>query len=769
MDSAQISLLEGLNAEQREAVSAPPGPTLVVAGPGSGKTTVLTRRVAYLIQVLGVQPRQIMAVTFTNKAAREMTERIEKLLGKETAHGLNIGTFHSLCARILRREAAHIGYNADYTIYDTDDQISLIKAALDELNVDPKRNSPHALLNRISGAKNELIPPDEYPAITPAEKITQSVYSLYQHMLRASNALDFDDLLMIPVLMFRADPDTLRRYQSYYRHVLVDEFQDTNTAQYELVRLFAGGTNNLFAVGDPDQSIYRFRGADPRNVGRFREDYKDARLIRLGQNYRSHQLILDAATAVIRHNADHIPITLTGQRADGSKLVYRDLLTEEAEAQYIVEQIANYVADGGQPRDCAVMYRVNAQSRSLEEAFVRAGLPYRLVGGTRFYSRKEVKDVLAYLRLIANSDDSVSLRRIINTPPRGLGEKTLTQLESWAAGRQQSIMTALAALAKGEPSPFGARAERSLTDFAALMDTWRGAKETLAVGELFEDVLARTRYLDYLNDGTQEAQDRIENIRAFQKLAQDFGDKPLAAFIEDVSLVADAADTREETANAPTLLTLHAAKGLEFKVVFLTGLEDGTLPHSRSFEDTDQMAEERRLMYVGITRAKDVLHLTWVLRRTVYGQGDYLPPSRFLSDIPRELTQGSALPSRSGFARERESYQRATTWSPAPPIPRAQPPGKLPPASSQSGKLPPGVTLGIPANGLVKSASSEAARRPEKPTSYHTGQRVTHDKFGDGIVIASAMRSGIEELEIRFSDKKYGFRRISADFVKPIE
>ncbi len=728
---ATPDLLEGLNKEQREAVSAPPGPTLVVAGPGSGKTSVLTKRVAYLIQEMGVKPGQIMAVTFTNKAAREMQDRITRLLG-DGARGVTIGTFHSICARILRREAPQIGYKSDYTIYDTDDQLAVVKQAMSELNLDSKRNSPYGQLHKISAAKNELISPEEYVASTPPEKITQQIYARYQQLLQLSGAFDFDDLLMMTVILFRQFPETLRRYQGYYQHILVDEFQDTNTAQYQLVRRLAGQHNNLFVVGDPDQSIYRFRGAVPRNVQDFRKDYDHVNLIRLGQNYRSHQLILDAATAVIRHNADHIPITLTGQRPTGTRIIFHNVMTEDQEAQYIVEQIAEHVRQGFHPRDCAVMYRVNAQSRSLEEAFVRAGLPYRLVGGTRFYSRKEIKDVLAYLRLIHNPDDMVSLRRVINVPPRGLGDKTIQQLEAWAAGRKQTIFQALESLAQGEPGPFNARAEKALIDFVQLIDTWQQSKMVLPIAALLDDVLARTRYTDHLDNGAEDAQERIENIAEFRGLALEYSNTPLSAFLEEVSLVADA-DNRDDIADAPTLLTLHAAKGLEFAVVFIAGLEEGTLPHQRSLDDEEQMAEERRLMYVGITRAKEVLHLIWVMRRSMYGgSGDYLLPSRFLGDIPTHLTEGSPLPARASSQRDWRAYQQVTTWSPP-------------------------------------STTQPVTRRAERQPTYRSGQRVIHAKFGEGIVIASAIRSGTEELDIRFADKNYGFKKISADFVKLLE
>ncbi|MHB8629917.1 MAG: ATP-dependent helicase [Aggregatilineales bacterium] len=725
-------LLEGLNTEQREAVTTEPGPTLVVAGPGSGKTSVLTRRVAYLIDQLGVAPFRIMAVTFTNKAAREMQNRIGRLVGEP--QGLTIGTFHAICARILRREISALGgYTSDYTIYDTDDQLAVIRTAMADLDIDHKRTPPYSQLNRISAAKNELIGPGDFIPNIPPEKVTQRIYTRYQEVLRQNNALDFDDLIMLPVVLFQQHPDVLARIQSRYEHILVDEFQDTNTAQYQLVRLLAGPHGNLFVVGDPDQSIYRFRGAIPHNVTQFRHDYDPVKLIRLGQNYRSHQLILDAATAVIRRNSDHIPITLTGQRSDGPKIVLREWLTEEQEARYIVDQIAEYVQQGYHPRDCAVMYRVNAQSRSLEEAFVRAGLPYKLIGATRFYSRKEIKDALAYLRLIYNPDDSVSLRRVINLPPRGLGDKTLDQLDRWAALRGESVSRALQALADGEVGPFTARAQKSLIEFATLLDGWIQAKATISAAALLDDVLARTHYAEFLNDGSDDAQDRLENLNALRGVAHEHGAQPLGEFLEDVSLVADA-DTRDDHADAPTLLTLHAAKGLEYAVVFITGLEDGTLPHQRSLDDDEQMAEERRLLYVGITRAKEILQLSWVARRMMYGGGDYLPPSRFLSDLPRELTAGSPIPTRATRQGDWRAYREMTTWDSA-------------------------------AFGARRQAPAANDKTP-KP-NYRSGQRVNHDKFGEGIVITSAIRGGVEEIEVRFMDKRYGFKKLLAEHVKP--
>lgn len=733
-----VDLLTGLNKEQAEAVSAGNGATLVVAGPGSGKTRVLTRRVAYLIQEMGVNPSKIMAVTFTNKAAREMQERIGALLG-EGARGVAVGTFHSICARLLRREIGALGYRADYTIYDSDDQLAVIKGAMSELNIDPKKFAPYGQLNKISAAKNELISPLDYQPTIPPEKITRDIYIMYQKILRVNNAVDFDDLLMLPVMLFREQPDILKRYQRYYDHILVDEFQDTNTAQYVLLKLLAGAHQNLFVVGDPDQSIYRFRGAVPKNVGTFARDFKDTRTVKLGENYRSHQLILDAATAVIEKNRDHIKINLTGQRKTGQKLILYNTMTEEGEAQYIVEQIALYSLKGIRPRDCAVMYRVNSQSRALETAFVSAGLPYRLIGGQRFYSRKEVKDLLAYLRVVYNPDDTVNLLRVINTPPRGIGEKTVTQLQAWADSRRQSLYSALLAIAQGEQHPFSARSEKPLNDFTGLLRTWEGMRDSAPVGQLVDDILTRTRLLQYLDDGNDESsQDRIDNVKEFRGLAVDAGAQTLGGFLEEVALVADA-DNKDDAADAPTLLTLHAAKGLEYPVVFIPGMEEGTLPHSRSLDDPEQMDEERRLMYVGITRAKDILHLSWVMRRSTYGgQGDYMSPSRFLSDIPKDLTEGSALPTGSRARAETEAYRQAVMWDRPTPTP------------------------GTPPN--VKPILA----RPVPVVKYRPGAKVKHEKWGDGIVISSTVRGGVEELFVKFGST-VGARKLMADFVTPAE
>ncbi len=730
---SQVDLFEGLNEQQVAAITAPPAPTLVIAGPGSGKTAVLTRRVAYLISRLGVPPHQIMAVTFTNKAAREMLERIEALLGA-TMHGLTVGTFHAICARILRREAARVGIAPSFSIYDTDDQLSVMRMALAEFGLDEERSTPRKFLNAISNAKNELIAPEAYPQGNFNDRQIAQVYARYQALLRAANALDFDDLLMYCATLFRDHADLRRDYQARYKHILVDEFQDTNTAQYQLVRLLAGAEGSLFCVGDPDQSIYRFRGADYRNLAYFRRDYPSANVILLEQNYRSHQIILDAAMAIIDKNTDRVRKRLFSARRDGAKIALKQLSDDEDEAQYVVWTIQELVRQERYAyRDCAVMFRTNAQSRALEETFIRANIPYKLIGGVRFYSRREIRDLLAYLRAIQNPNDDVSLRRIINTPPRGIGKTTLAKLEEWALSRNQSLSDALSALRSGQPSPFSGKALSALEDFAALLEVWRNLRDAMSVGVLLRDVLDQTDYLRYINDGTPEGMERAENVRQLALVAETQGDKPLALYLEEIALLSDV-DTYDESADSVVLLTLHAAKGLEFPVVFIVGLEEGLLPHAQSLEDEEELAEERRLMYVGLTRAKDRVYLTWVRRRMGFGGnlGERAQVSRFLEDIPPELTVGSPVP---------KGGSSAFSTQPERPVP-IRPAWRLPQPPQPSAPRPP------------RSANISTS------SLYRSGQRVYHEKLGEGVIIASRFIDGDEELDIRF--EKYGLRRLFA-------
>jgi DNA helicase-2/ATP-dependent DNA helicase PcrA len=715
--------LSGLNPQQRKAVAAPDGPVLVLAGPGSGKTRVLTHRIAYLVQSQDVAPWRIMAVTFTNKAAREMHGRVERLLGGQL-RGLTIGTFHATCARILRREAEHLPITSDFVIYDTRDQESVVKQALKRLNLDDKVYSPQKMLRMIGRAKSELITPDLYQAETYLEEIAGRVYEAYQDVLRENNALDFDDLLMEVVLLFDAQRSVLSKYQDRYRHILVDEFQDTNTVQYALIKRLAAGHGNLFCVGDEDQSIYLFRGADWRNVRRFRTDYPDCETILLEQNYRSTQIVLDAAQAVIKRNLHRTHKALFTERQGGAKITLHEAYDEDEEADFVVRTIRRGSAA---PGDYAIMYRTNAQSRRLEEAFLRAGMPYRLVGATRFYARREVKDLIAYLRLVHNPADSVSFVRVINTPPRGIGAKTLSTLQEWAGREGISMTAALRRVAAGDPHPFSSRATRALARFADLLAGWSAQRETAPVTELMDLILAESGYGDYLRDGTREGQDRWDNIVELHNVAADYPATTLTEFLEQVSLVSDV-DNLTEEASAPTLLTLHAAKGLEFPIVIIVGVEDGVLPHKRSWDDLEHMAEERRLFYVGITRAKDSLYLVHCFRRSVWGDVEYAQPSRFLNDIPDSLLEGKAVPSRI------ETAAVDTTWS-------------------RSSSLP------TPA----WQEEEEFRPAPAGP-SFKTGQRVKHAVFGPGMVIESQPADGDEIITVAFED--VGLKRLLGSMAK---
>jgi DNA helicase-2/ATP-dependent DNA helicase PcrA len=699
-----MDLLKGLNPQQQKAVTASDGPVLVLAGPGSGKTRVLTHRVAWLVIEHDVAPWRIMAVTFTNKAAREMRERLERLLGHSRARNLTLGTFHATCARILRREAEAAGIPGDYAIFDADDQRRLIKQAMKDLGLDDKRYRPQAVHAAISRAKNELIPPEGYETGSYYGEVVRRVYERYQMLLRANNGLDFDDLLMVSVELFAKNPDVLAAHQERYEHILVDEFQDTNQAQYTLLRQLSGKHLNLFCVADEDQSIYAWRGADYRNIRRLRDDHPDLLSILLEENYRSTQTILDAAHAVIRHNPDRTEKSLFTRRGQGPEIVIHEAYDQDDEAWFIVNTINQLAALEVSLGDCAVMYRTNAQSRALEDAFVRVGMPYRLVGATRFYARREIKDIVAYLRLIHNPAEGVSMARVMNVPPRGIGQKTLSTLESVAEAVASSVYEVMHNL----PDSLGVRARRALASFLEMLEGWISARDHMTVAQLIDRVLEDTAYGDYLRDGTEEGEDRWANVLELRNVAAEYADSTLTEFLADVALVSDV-DNLSEDVDAPTLLTLHAAKGLEFPVVFIAGLEEGLLPHSRSFDDADQMAEERRLMYVGLTRAKDRLYLTHAFARTRYGDNEPSVPSQFLDDIPPELIGGVRREPRPG------SGPRAATW----PSPTQQ---------------------------TVVQAQ------------FRAGQRVRHPVFGEGLVIESRIDGGDEMITVHFEDA--GLKRL---------
>ncbi len=734
-------LLHSLNDQQRAAVTAGEGPVLVLAGPGSGKTRVLTHRIAWLVGERGVAPWHIMAVTFTNKAAREMRNRTEALLGGRL-RGLTLGTFHAICVRILRREAQHIGIDPSFTIFDDADRLSVIRQALKDLNLNDKQYRPQSMRSLISRAKNELIPPERYEARTYWEEIAGRVYRRYQEIMQANNALDFDDLLMQAVVLFRQEPAVLERYQERYRHILVDEFQDTNSAQYELVKLLSGRWRNLFVVGDEDQSIYRFRGADYRNIQRFRQDFPEAQVCLLEKNYRSTQIILDAANAVIAHNLHRTPKRLHTDRKEGPYITVYEAYNESDEAAYVVEQIRRLVGEGKlRLGDCAVMYRTNAQSRALEDAFVNAGMPYRLVGATRFYERREIKDLLAYLRLVYNPDDDVSLGRIINVPPRGIGQKTVAKLAAWAQEMGVSQVAALRRMRESGRGPFASRAHKALLRFLDLLEGWIAARRELTPAQLLDRVLQESGYVDYIRDGTEEGEERWANVQELRNVASQYDEfvpdvndvlpaedeepDALGAFLQEVALVSDV-DALPEEANAPTLLTLHMAKGLEFGAVFITGLEEGLLPHSRSLDDPEEMEEERRLFYVGITRAKEYLFLTHAFRRRVYGSDEVSQRSRFLDDIPISLVEGRNVRERQAAARA--ALRRETSWA-----------------------------------SVSQAVEPDEAQEP-RPPQFSPGDRVRHKLFGEGVVVSSLVTGGDEEVTVAFDGR--GVKKLLASFAR---
>ena len=647
-----MDILAALNPAQREAVEAIEGPVLILAGPGSGKTKVITHRVAYLIKSCGVSPNNIIAVTFTNKAAREMKDRLEQLLG-QAAEALTLGTFHAICARILRREGKAIGLSSSFVIYDEEDQLSLIKQALEELNLDPKQYAPKALRSAISAAKSRLVNPEDYAKRVNSyfEEIVHRVYQVYQQLLSHGQAVDFDDLLMRTVQLFQHHPQILKTYQSKYVHILVDEFQDTNVVQYMLMKNLAGEYRNLCVVGDPDQSIYSWRFADLHNILSFEKDYPEAKVVFLEQNYRSTKTILEVASDIISANLQRKPKKLWTENEDGASVTVIESYNAEEEAQSVVNEIERLV---GQEqtflKDCAVMYRVNAQSRALEETFLRYGVPYRLVGGTRFYQRREIKDIIAYLRLIHNTQDNVSLLRIINVPVRGIGHRTLSQLQSWAKAHNSSFFDAIEQVSSEKLLP--QRISQALAGFNAAMAELAAQSHELSLSALVDKVLERTRYKEHILN-KEDGDDRWENIIELRSVASEYDDlnpeEALAAFLEKVSLVSDI-DELDEKVDAVTLITLHQAKGLEFPVVFIVGLEEGILPHRRSFDDPEEMEEERRLCYVGITRAKERLYLLRSYRRSLFGGSTANPPSRFLQDIsphlisPKGLWEDSSTP-----------------------------------------------------------------------------------------------------------------------------
>jgi len=722
-----MDFLNKLNAQQRKAVTAPDGAVLVVAGPGSGKTRVLTQRIAYLIASEGVRPWQILAVTFTNKAAKEMDQRVKAMLNEQATDGIMLGTFHSICARILRREVEHLPLESNFVIFDSDDQERVVKNIIKDLNLSDKLYRANSIHAAISRAKNELIGPEDYLINTYRDEVVKRVYIEYQKRLIASNAVDFDDLLVYTARLLEENPAVRDKYAQRFRHVLVDEFQDTNLAQYALVKQLASHHKNIFCVGDPDQSVYGWRGADYRNIQRFEQDFPDSQVVLLEQSYRSHQNILDTAMSVIDRSSNRHKKKLFSDRGAGEKIFLHEAYNDYDEASFVVETIAQLVATKQfEPGECAIMYRANSMSRLLEEAFLQARLPYKLVG------RREVKDMISFIRLVHNPADEAALGRIINVPPRGIGEKTLTTLHLVANQADMSPGAVLLDLSRGAESPFyksfTGRAALPLADFGGMFANWRAAAQTFTTVELFDKIAKDINYKDHiLEDDSEESKDRWENVQELKRLALEYSERPLDEFLENIALVADQ-DTITD-ANAPTLLTLHAAKGLEFGAVFIVGLDDGIMPHSRSFDDPAQMEEERRLFYVGITRAKDKLYLLRATQRGGRGFSETTEASRFLDDIPANLLVGKT---RTG--RPTSSFSSSRSFSRTPSLTESKYAVPPPPKS-------------VPVANLVSS-------------KFKSGDRIKHASFGEGIVQESRIQDNDEIVVIEF--KSVGLKRLAA-------
>ncbi|RJX21897.1 MAG: DNA helicase PcrA [Desulforudis sp.] len=638
-----MDFADQLNPAQATAVKFGSGPLLVLAGAGSGKTRVLTYRVAHLVEHRGVDPRQILAITFTNKAAREMRDRIGRL-ASAAAPALWVSTFHAACLRILRRHIELLGYNRNFGIYDEGDQQTVVKECLKELFLDPKRYPPNTFLGAISWQKNLLVTPEAYARTADGyfEEKVVSVYRAYQEMLERNNALDFDDLLMLTVRLFQEQPDVLAYYQERFQHVLVDEYQDTNHVQYMWIHHLAAKHRNLTVVGDPDQGIYGWRGADINNILNFERDHPDAKVITLEQNYRSTTTILDAANSIIRHNTERKEKRLVSMKGLGTPITLFRAADEILEARFVAERIRRLHRDEDIPyRGIAVLYRTNAQSRILEEVLLQNGIAYTIVGGTRFYERKEIKDTMAYLRAIVNPADTISLSRIINTPRRGIGKSSLQRFFAYV--QETGITPTEALLRAGEIDLISPKARREMINLGELFQLWRTHEGS--VTELVRDVLESTGYRqELLAEKTVEAQTRLENLDEFLSVTRAFDGGTggtLDEFMGEIALFTDL-DSLDDRSDQVTLMTLHSAKGLEFPAVFLSGMEEGVFPHSRAFSEPTQLEEERRLCYVGVTRAEERLHLTYATRRTLYGNTVYNQPSRFLAEIPGDLIEGHA-------------------------------------------------------------------------------------------------------------------------------
>jgi DNA helicase II / ATP-dependent DNA helicase PcrA len=740
-----MDYLNDLNPPQREAVLHGDGPLLILAGAGSGKTRVITYRIAHLIRERGVPPGSILAVTFTNKAANEMRQRVERLLRMPLA-GLWISTFHSSCVRILRQHIDLLGHRKQFVIYDETDRSSLIKTCLQDLRIDDRQYQPRAVIGRISSLKNNLTGPEQFErdgAGFGFDEAVSRTYSLYDQRLQEAGGVDFDDLLMLSVRLFERHPGVLGSYQQLFRHILIDEYQDTNRAQYRLVRLLTGRHQNLCVVGDDDQSIYKFRGADITNILNFEKDYPETVIIKLEQNYRSTEHILGAAGAVVSRNLGRKGKTLWTQRRGGDKVLCYTAVDEKDEARFICRNIQAFADDGRQLSEFAVLYRTNAQSRALEDALRQQGVPYRIFGGLRFYDRKEIKDVIAYLRVLHNPADAVSLRRIINVPARGIGDTTIEKLERLAQG---SGATLYDAARDPQAAGIATAAARKLGEFTGILDRLRSELPGIALTDLVRKVIEETGYVKALEEErTIEARVRLENLNELLTATEDFTEQnreaTLAAFLDQVALITDmeqqsAGEGRgRSTANSVTLMTLHNAKGLEFPVVFLAGMEEGLFPHSRSAESEEELEEERRLCYVGMTRAKERLILTHATERRLYGYPQANLVSRFVEEIPGELIEREGTLSRTAAAG-----RRYVTWDEADASLRPAPPRR-----DEARQAPLGKQL----------RSSDAS-------PYYNGAVVKHAKFGIGTVQRS--EGAGDDLKISVSFPGHGVKMLAVKY-----
>jgi DNA helicase-2/ATP-dependent DNA helicase PcrA len=793
----QTDILAQLNPRQREAAESIDGPLLIIAGPGSGKTRLITYRIAYLVKVVGVSPRRIAALTFTNKAAREMRNRLEDLVGP-SINDMTVGTFHAFCAMTLRRDGEAIGLDRNFAIYDDPDQIDIIKRSMRETDVDPKRFSPRAVQSAISKAKSSLMGAEGFGMKTASyfEEVVGRVFERYELLMNQSGAVDFDDLLLKVYQMMEQVPSVAKKYQDRYVHFMIDEFQDTNVVQYAIARKLTETHRNLCVVGDPDQSIYSWRNADIRNILSFKDDFPDAKVIPLEQNYRSTQTILDAADNLIAGNTQRFERELFTENGTGVPIVVSEGYDEAEEAQMVLKEVSKLTKSGrGSQRshslgDIAIMYRVNAQSRILEEECLRYGVPYQLIGGQKFYQRREVKDLTAYLRMVSNTNDDVSLNRIINLPTRGIGKRTLDELARLARDAGVSQFDAIGQIVPQDDqltpmvtNPFTPRATRSLTDFQKMINGLRADVDGLTLVDLIDQVMERTGYLTYLKQAEDQGDERTENINEFKTAARDYLHLEvrdgLTAFLESVSLVSDI-DKMEDKTEALTLITLHQAKGLEFPVVFIVGMEEGLLPHMRSMDDPIAVEEERRLAYVGVTRAKERLYLMRAFRRGFRGGTGPALPSRFLLDIPEKLisrmdkndstTQTTERKSRSGpFGTRKASertgrgqsfeFSRSTRANPGGRPEMPKPKSQLNPKTGSKIKLQPSRRPPPP-----KPRPKRRAARSAAPT-FSTGDKVMHGTFGEGIVMSSKVSNDDFEVTVAFKEG-HGVKRLLMSFAK---